>query len=414
MAPAATHLPAPGNYDLFRGILNDNDVPLPLSAAGQQASRLAACEDGSFAFATGSSVFKLNCFPTRKRTRSEDQGEDQMNGADLPTGKTEDASVTAAVSSAIADDYIVPKPFSSLDVSRLVPHCTHQTEVQSVTADDTRLASVDMYGRCVITAAKTVSAGSAVSAGNRTESESDSYVLPPVSLSIGDPGWSGVALKRRDPNVAVIARQFFRDVSVFDRDVPVRTVHSILTPAAIGFCGEGNMVAVAEGSGMSFYDFRAGERGSCIGRKTAGTGQLLSLDVSSDGGVIATAGMDRTLHVFDTRTMTVRDRWSGCLKYECAGTVLSREMEGMVYVCSVDNEVACGAWTTSMADYLKTNLGGSESLMISGANTKSRRRAFGFRGDVRLTGMARRNSAGEEIAVMSEAGAFYLLRRRRE
>lgn len=414
MAPAGTHLPASGKHDLFRGMLSDHDAPLPLSAAGQQASRLAACEDGSFAFATGSSVFKLQCYPTRKRTRPDDQVDDPDSGAGLSNRKDVDSAVTTAVSSAIADDYIVPKPFSSLDVSRFVPHCTHQTEVQSVIADETRLASVDMHGRCVITTTKIEAAEGAGSSERDRDSDSDSFVLPPVSFSSGEPGWSGVGLKQRDPSVAVVARQFFRDISIFDRDVPVRTVHSILTPAAVGFCGEGNMVAVAEGPGLSFYDFRTGERGSCIGRKTAGTGHLLSLDVSGDGSAVATAGMDRTLHVFDTRTMTVRERWPSCLKYECAATVLSREMEGMVYVCSVDNEVACGAWSASMADYLKTNATGSDSLMISGANTKSPRRAFGFRGDVRLTGMARRNFDGEEIAVMSEAGAFYLLRRRRD
>ncbi|CDF35252.1 unnamed protein product [Chondrus crispus] len=123
--------------------------------------------------------------------------------------------------------------------------------------------------------------------------------------------------------------------------------------------------------------------------------------------------MDRTVHIFDTRSMTARERWPSCLKYECAGIKLSQEIPGMVYVCSVDNEVACGAWSAKMADHLKSTATGSESLMMSGANTKSPRRAFGFRGDVRLTGITRRNDGSEEIAVMSEAGAFYLLRRQR-
>lgn len=413
MTPVFAQLPTPGKHDLFRGILNSKDAPLPLSAAGLQASRLAACKDGSFAFATQSNVFRIQCYPTRKRTRPDDQG-DQDDRASRSGVKDRDSSVTNVVSSAIADDYIVPKPFSSLDVTRSVPHCTHQTEVQSVTADETRLASVDMYGRCVITSSKVETQAAVPSAEHASDSDLDSFVLSPISLSNGEPGWSGIGLKQKDPSVAVIARQFFRDISIFDRDVTVRTVHSILTPSAVGFCGAEDMVAVAEGSYLSFYDFRAGERGACIARKTVGTGHLLSLDVSDDGGVVATAGTDRTLHVFDTRTMTARDRWPSCLKYECAGTILSREMEGMAYVCSVDNEVACGAWSASMADYLKTNTTGSESLMISGANTKSPRRAYGFRGDVRLTGIARRNHDGEEIAAMSEAGAFYLLRRQRE
>lgn len=244
--------------------------------------------------------------------------------------------------------------------------------------------------------------------------ESDSFVLSPVSLSGGEPGWAGVSLKARDNSVAVVARQFFRDITLYDRDVAVRTVYSIMAPTAVGFCGEGSTVAVAEGSGVSFYDFRAGERSGCTGRKSAGNGTLLSLDVSADGGLVATGGVERIVHIFDVRTMTVRDRWRGCLKYEIAGLALSREMAGMVYVCSMDNEVACGAWSEEMGAYLKKNSARTDSVMISGANTKSPRRAFGFRGDVRLIGMARRNVDGEEIAAVSEAGAFYLLRRKRE
>lgn len=88
-------------------------------------------------------------------------------------------------------------------------------------------------------------------------------------------------------------------------------------------------------------------------------------------------------------------------------------------MCGVDNEVAAGGWT-----YGGGGGGGGgggvareeerrRSAMISGAVTRSAGRAFGFRADGRVVGMARRQGgSGEEVAVVSETGAFYLLRRR--
>lgn len=411
MAPSNCHVATADQHDLFRGVLHSKGVGLPFSAAGRQASRLAACNDGSFVFSSDANVYKLNCFPTRKRARPHGVAA-ELSGVELSASQQDKGIAGDPVVSATADDYIVPKPFSAVSVERFIPHCTHQSEVQSVTADGFRVASVDMYGRCVVT----VETERQTANGKAEESvhSSDSFVLSPVSVSDGDPGWAGVALQKKNPASSVVARQFFRDITWFDRDVPVRTINTILQPAAVSFCGDGNVIAAAEGPCVTFYDLRVDEVGCCVARKTAGNGQLLALDVSSDGGLLAAAGVDRTLHVFDTRTMTARDRWSGCLKYECAGTVLSQEMKGMAYVCSVDNEVACGAWSTDMADYLRSASSRTESLMISGANTKSPRRAFGFRGDVRLIGMTKRNMDGEEIAALSEAGAFYLLRRRRE
>lgn len=411
MVPLPNYLPTPGRYDLFRGVLTPSPVPLPLSAASLQATRLAAAPDHSFVFASKSDVFTVCGSPTRKRARQDDNYDDARS-KHMQSSSNGAVSISSAVSSAIADDYIVPRPFSTLQVDRFVAHCAHQSEVQSVVADESRVASVDAYGRCILTVATDDSL--ADEKMDSTQRESDSFVLPPVSLSSGEPGWAGVSLKARDNSVAVVARQFFRDVTLFDRDVAVRTVYSIMAPMAVGFCGEGNVVAVTEGSGVSFYDLRAGERGGCVVRKSVGNGKLLSLDISTDGGLVATGGMERIVHIFDARTMTVRDRWRGCLKYEIAGIALSREMEGMAYVCSMDNEVACGAWNEEMGAYLRNNIARTDSIMISGANAKSPRRAFGFRGDVRLIGMVRRNVDGEEIAAVSEAGAFYLLRRKRE
>lgn len=344
------------NRQLFRGVLSESQVPRPLSAASLQASRLAACEDGSFVFASGSNVFKVECSPSRKRARS--PSTDNTTDASGKASDAVDASENKVVSEAIADDYMVPKQFSSLHTERYISHCTHQSEIHSVTADDHRVASVDAYGKCVITVANAAK-HSENPDEKREQSETDCFVLNPVSVTNGAPGWAGVALKSGNSGAAVIGRHFFRDLTLFDRDVPTRTIHSLLRPASLGFTSE-SVVAVAEGASIALYDFRTGERGACIGRKSVGSRMLLSLDVSKDGGILAAAGMDRVVHIFDVRSMAVRDRWSGCLKYECAGVLLSREMEGMAYVCSVDNEISCGAWSEHMAEKIKLNLGESK------------------------------------------------------
>lgn len=385
-------------HELFRGMLQPSVVPVPFSAASQQATRLAAAGDDAFVFATGQSVFRLRCSMTLQR--SQEPGSQTFGSG-------------AAVSAAIADDYMVPRSFASLDVEPFLPHSAHQAEVQSVAADSSRVATVDAYGTCIVTVG-------GCDETNRDDVDRaslrgvDSFVLHPVSLTAGEPGWAGVTLRRDDPGVAVVAREFFRDLTLYDRDVPARTVHTLLSPSGLSFCGNESTVAVSEGADMALYDLRAGERGSCAARKTVTTSRLLALDTSADGTLVAVAGMDRIVHVYDVRTMSVRDRWPACLKYECAGLALSREMDGMVYVCSVDNEVACGAWSEDAAAVLSAAPAGSKSLMISGANTKSPRRAFGFRADVSLMGIARRTDArgDEEVAVMSEAGAFYMLRRK--
>ena len=383
---------------LFRGIINNEEDLIPLTPAGRQASRLAACPDGSFAFATGQSVYKIKNQVPRKRARhsSDPEVKKEVETNDKNNG------VAEIVSSAIADDYLVPKTFDSLEKSRFATHSTHWTEVQSVTADATRVASTDAYGRGI------VSFESAGTGNDKDYHESKSFILSPISVSGGEPGWSGVTLRRKDASYTAICRQFYRDFTVYDHDVPVRTIYNILPPRAIGFAGDDNGVVVAEGSDICYYDIRAGEKGGCMNRSTVGNGNLLCMDVSEDSQQVAVGGMDRILHVFDLRTMQVRDRWSSCLKYECSGTVFSGDRDGMAYVCSVDNELACGAWDRHVADAMKTSET-SQSLMISGANTKSPRRAFGFRADVRITGIAKRKGEVEEVAVMSEAGAFYLL-----
>jgi WD40 repeat protein len=347
-------------------------VQTPFSAASLQTTRLAAIDKFSFVFATGKSVFRLQCSQSRKRSRPA-----ELFDINEPAGQS---------------DYLTPANLFSLEVEPVVHHSTHRREVTALAVEEDRCASIDADGACVL------------SFGGFSGEGSSAYALHPPSLSFGEPGWSGVALQPGNVASTATARQYYRDVSLYDRDILVRTIHTLVEPAGVSFLGSTASVAVLEGSAIALYDWRAAERASCTTRKLPSSSQLLSLDASPDGSVVAVAGKDRTVHVFDSRTLTFRDRWPSCLKYECAGVKLSRLHDGMAYVCGVDNEVSFGAYCPRIAAQIQT----PESLMMSGANAKSPRRAFGFRGDVRITGMdCVSDSEGEVIAAISESGAFY-------
>lgn len=357
---------------LVRCVVDSARLQIPLTAAGVQATRLAALNRSTFAFGTGQDIFRIECPPLRKRSRHSEDDDKQFTEA--------------------AADYLLPSASYSVEVSLDLQHSAHRSEVMSLVAEQDRFASIDADGACI------------VSVG--TFQESSAFALQPASLTCGEPGWAGVALQTGNVATTATARQYYRDVSVYDRDILVRTVHTLLEPAALSFVGSSNILAVAEGSALALYDPRAPERSSCTARKIPSSSQLLGLDVSKDGLSVAVAGKDRTVHVFDTRGHTFRERWPACLKYECAGLKLSHQREGMVYVCGVDNELAYGAYCSKAASLFR----GPESLMLSGANTKSPKRAYGFRGDARITGIDRFSDEDVEIvAVMSEVGSFYVV-----
>lgn len=370
LSPVATSAPV-----LARCALDACDVSLPLSAGALQTNRVAAISRSSFAFCTGQTVLRVDCTPVSKRSRS---------------SAADEASLRTSPSDS---DYLLPNTLYNAAVTHDVQHSAHRSEIMSLTASEGKFASIDSDGVCILSVASRFD-------------ESSSFVLQPPSLSSGEGGWSGICFRSSEIATAATARQFYRDVSLYDRDICVRTLHTLLEPNALSFVGSSGLLAVAEGSALALYDSRVGDCASCTTRKLPTSSGLLALDSSSDGSVIAVAGKDRTVHVFDTRGNTFRERWPACLKYECAGLKLSRHKEGMAYVCGVDNEFAYGAWDSKAAESFR----GSESLMLSGANTKSPRRAHGFRGDARIVGLDRWcDEDGEIIAAVSEAGSFYIV-----
>lgn len=361
-----------GSPRLWRSVLSEEVVGSPLSAASVQASRVAARSRNVFYVATRGAVFQLSV-------------------DDLSAGLG-----TSPITSELCEvsDYIAPTHAPSVIVDVVQSHSLHRAEVASIQSAYNRLASVDSYGEAVISL-------------DDPDGHGKSYILHPGSRSNGEAGWAGISFDPTNPSCSAIARQYYRDVAIYEGDILVHRFHTLADPSGVAHLGESGLLAVLEGNSLSLYDRRANAPVSSVARKAPGSGPLLAVDGSRDGLLAATAGIDRSVHTFDVRTMAFKDRWASCLKYECAGLRFSNFLNGMVYVCGIDNEIACGAWCSATAAKMKPQ---AESRMMSGANAKSPRRAFGFRADVRLVGLdTYSDDAGEVCVAVSEAGALYLL-----
>ncbi|GAB0492930.1 hypothetical protein MMPV_004200 [Pyropia vietnamensis] len=344
------------------------------------------------------------------------------------------------------------------------------------------------------------------------------YALhPPTPSSLG---WTGVALHPRSLATTAVTRSAARDVNVYDGDVPVTSVHCVGSPAGVGWwtpvpgeppatiddvrvattasdlpaahqvdggdgdtdgddgdtgdggdtgssintdsgLGSGALLATVEGPEVALYDLRAGV--AAVARRRPGPGALHALDTGS-GGLLAVAGTDRTVAVYDGRTMSVRGRWRGGLKYGIAGLALCGGVsggdgvgsgdggvgsgasvggrgggdgvggvdalsglpsDGLCYVIGVDNEVACGAWSDEAAAAMAAaSSGTAPQTMMSGALARSPRRAFGFRADSRVIGAAvvrgrgrgagaggspRADGVNVSLTAVSDVGSVYVL-----
>lgn len=359
------------NCDLFCTNVKA-DIDVPVSAASLQATRLAAIDAGTYFLASGKVVYQIKCSNPSKRCR-------RIVEEHLPRAEN--------------SDYLIPSPLLDGRAHVCERHSIHRAEIMSVVAQDDRLASIDSDGLCVFSNCV-------------RDDRSSSYMLVPPRLGNGEPGWAGIALHQTSSTTCVTARQFYRDLNLYDKDTRVRTVHTMGDPLAITFVGAASVLGVTEDAALALYDLRIPENASCISRKTPASSSQLAIDSSQDGSFVGLAGRDRTLHVFDMRTLTFRDRWPSCLKYECSGLQISRQSNSLAYVCGVDNEVSLGGWSRTCPAILP----GPQSKMISGANARSSCRVLGFRGDSRIAGMVLTldKDDHEQLAVFSESGSFYL------
>ena len=92
---------------------------------------------------------------------------------------------------------------------------------------------------------------------------------------------------------SVISRHFPKDLTVFDGDVVVRTLHTLENPNSVKMVGE-TLVTVAEGNLVTVYDLRIADRQTRVARMqscgSASRGHIYALAVRGEGSVASGRG----------------------------------------------------------------------------------------------------------------------------
>ena len=102
-----------------------------------------------------------------------------------------------------------------------------------------------------------------------------------------------------------------------------------------------SLTVVGEYSQISFWDDRSSTRDACIVREQSGPrGIAWAMTTLGDDGDLVAAGEDRSLYVYDVRTMKVRARWRSAAKHDIVGLMPSCQPSALrLYVAGIDNEV---------------------------------------------------------------------------
>lgn len=371
---------------LLRGVVEHEELELPLTCGSMQASRLAWLHDNTYAFASGTGLFTFelgNAAVKRPFDKIGGVGDPaEEANADAPAGSP------TALQSSLADDYVVPHAGRARAVHAVRAHSTHRLEVQELTVAGGRLGSVDSVGRAVVSCARSPCSGVVVAAA------ADAASAPA--------GWAGIALPSEQSGLIAVARGPTRDLTLFDGPVELRRFYTPFAPAAVEF-RDSSTIIVAEGPRIALYDTRDARRTPAMTRRVCdGADELRAIALSPDGVSLLTAGSDRAVVALDARTLAPRGRWAPCLKYEPAALVAAAP--GVAAAASVDNEVALGAWDG------RTTSSGPRTRMLSGASAIAggARRLCGFRADVRIIGLTRSDTG--VIMALSESGAAYELK----
>ena len=198
---------------------------------------------------------------------------------------------------------------------------------------------------------------------NRTVDVKCAYPLNPNDALACMEGGLTVGAVSDSSSYSVIGRHFPRDLTVFDGDVVVRTMHTLGNPNSVKMVGD-TLVTVAEGNMVTVYDLRIADRQSRVARLQPGgatsSGHIYALAVrgegiaASGGGagtpgsatcpLLGGGGEDRDVHVWDPRVWKSINRWKNCLKYEINSVHFLDSDPRYCLVSGMDYEVACGAW----------------------------------------------------------------------
>lgn len=156
----------------------------------------------------------------------------------------------------MAEDFIVPQTAGfDLDVRRIAELSTLRSQVMSVAAERGRVVISDGFGNLVVGLLDfdEDKDDKKKDGGGRAVTVTRSYAVTPSRFDYGEEGWTGLALQPMETSSLVAcARYFFKDVTVYDGDIPIRTFHASTTPSAVGFTVD-NRIVVAEGNSISLW-----------------------------------------------------------------------------------------------------------------------------------------------------------------
>eukprot|EP00741_Cyanophora_paradoxa_P004243 tig00000789_g4119.t1 len=268
----------------------------------------------------------------------------------------------------------------------------HRAEIMSLQCEPpedgssqaARLGSVDASGVACITR---LEAGAAPTAEGRCS------VLRPQAAGPAEPGWAGIAFNPRKPAECAVARFFPKAVVVYDGERAVRELHAAQHPTGAVYVDE-HVLALTELNQLSVWDLR--EKRACVERVTPSLEAQLCV-ASSGTGLVACAGADRSVHVYDARKWTPVARWPGALKFEATWLAFSRRRPNTVYVGALDNEFACAGLTLQ---------GRPERAAAVAAEEAGKR--YSFRADGRWVGLAL-HAASDAVAGLTDIGTLYLI-----
>ncbi|KAH9321866.1 hypothetical protein KI387_016505, partial [Taxus chinensis] len=244
------------------------------------------------------------------------------------------------------ESLLIPTHTQAMAASE-VNRCPHRAEIQSVALSNAccdgqfLLGTVDSYGNIIVSALES----------DAEDAERITYTASPQDSGVGEGGWAGINFNPSQNSMVAVARSLCKSIDLYDRDIHVRTLHTLWHPTSLCFLnscvsGEGNssVLAVTEGSHLSIWDLRTNQQGGCVQRVSGSSGDPLYAVCSSLYGYVGTGGAERSTVIFDHRRWSILSRWTGCLKYEITGLMFSDVNPDFLYVHGLDYEVVCGQW----------------------------------------------------------------------
>lgn len=233
---------------------------------------------------------------------------------------------------------------SQVTSSSKVSRCPHRSEIQSIVIAESNnsivLGSVDSFGHLIVSKMD----------ANDKDADNCTYSVVPRDFGVGEGGWAGLSFSPIQWSMAAVARSFCKSIDVYDQDIHLRTLRTLLYPSSLSYVhglgseNNGSILAVTEGCQLSIWDLRMKENGGCVNRIAGSIGDICYA-VCSSSTCIAVGGADRTVTVYDPRRWSgALSRWVHCSKYEITGLAFSSLDSSYIYVQGVDYESFCGQW----------------------------------------------------------------------